>query len=118
MQFKSSFMILGLVHRKTESTIQENTTENGDTSPKPAEQHLPATWGLALEKLKADLAPGESETQLRGTSLLRVTETAAIIGVPSANALAWLERRMYQQIAKALKGVVGKDLDLQFIAAS
>jgi hypothetical protein len=31
-------------------------------------------------------------------------------------ALLWLERRMYQQISSAMKGVLGKDLDLQFVA--
>jgi hypothetical protein len=31
--------------------------------------------------------------------------------------IAWLERRMYGQIANAMIGVLGKDLDLQFVAA-
>jgi hypothetical protein len=35
--------------------------------------------------------------------------------VPSVFAGAWLERRMYGQISKAMKGVLGKDLDLQFV---
>jgi hypothetical protein len=50
--------------------------------------------------------------------LLEVTETKAVIGVANPTALPWLERRLYGQIVKALKGVLGKDLDLQFIAAS
>jgi hypothetical protein len=29
----------------------------------------------------------------------------------------WLERRMYREICNAIKGVLGKDLDLQFVAA-
>jgi hypothetical protein len=37
--------------------------------------------------------------------------------VPSANALLWLERRMYRQISNAMKGVLGKDLDLQFVTS-
>jgi hypothetical protein len=41
-----------------------------------------------------------------------------MIGVPNRFAIPWLERRLYGQIVKAMKGVVGKDLDLQFIAAS
>jgi phage replication O-like protein O len=59
---------------------------------KPDQRENQATWDKALEQLKADL-PGEEVT-------------------------ARLERRLYSQIAKAMKGVLGKDLDLQFLAAS
>jgi chromosomal replication initiation ATPase DnaA len=71
-----------------------------------------------LEQLKGSLPLGEAETRLQGTTLLQVTDTAARIGVPNAFAIAWLERRMYGQISKAMKGVLGKDLDLQFIVVS
>jgi Bacteriophage replication protein O len=77
-----------------------------------------ATWNKALENLQADLPPGETEARLAGTTLIEVTDTAARIRVNNPFALAWLERRMYGQIAKAMKGVVGKDLDLQFVACS
>jgi hypothetical protein len=75
-----------------------------------------ATWDKALEQLKEDLPLGETGTQLTGTTLLQLTDTKAKILVPNRNALAWLERRMYAQICKALKGVLGRDLDLQFVA--
>jgi chromosomal replication initiation ATPase DnaA len=57
------------------------------------------------------------EARLARTTLLQVTDTAARIGVNSPFAIAWLERRMYGQISNAIKQVLGKDLDLQFIAA-
>jgi phage replication O-like protein O len=75
-------------------------------------------WSKALEQLKEALPLGEAESRLRGTTLVQVTDTKAKILVPSAFAVAWLERRLYGQIANAIKGVLGKDLDLQFIAAS
>jgi phage replication O-like protein O len=78
-------------------------------------------WNKALEKLKEDLPAsdaGEAETRLNGTTLAQVTDTAARILVPSTNALLWLERRMYREICKAMKEVVGKDLDLQFASAT
>jgi chromosomal replication initiation ATPase DnaA len=50
--------------------------------------------------------------------LIEVTEAKAVIFVPNRTAAAWLERRLYGQIAKALKAVIGKDMDLQFIATS
>jgi chromosomal replication initiation ATPase DnaA len=58
------------------------------------------------------------EARLNGTTLIEVTDSAARIGVNNPFAMAWLERRMYGQISKAIKEIVGKDLDLQFIAAS
>jgi hypothetical protein len=94
---------------------RENNTENKKTEKTDRENET--TWNLAVEKLKQDLPPGEAEARLKGTTLLQVTDTAARIGVPNPFAIAWLERRMYGQISKAMKGVLGKDLDLQFVAA-
>jgi hypothetical protein len=86
-------------NKETEETIRENQT----------------TWELTLQKLKAALPPGEAEARLTGTTLLQVTDTAARILVPSAKALLWLERRMYREISNAMKGVLGKEVDLQFV---
>jgi Bacteriophage replication protein O len=86
--------------------------------PEKTDRENEATWNKTLEQLKQDLTPEEAEYRLNGTTLIEVTDTAARIGYANPNALAWLERRLYGQIAKAIKGVLGKDLDLQFIAAS
>jgi hypothetical protein len=88
--------------KKTEKTDRENET----------------TWNKTLENLQADLPREEVAARLTGTTLIEVTGTSARIGVPNPFAIAWLERRLYGQIAKAMKGVVGKDLDLQFVACS
>jgi hypothetical protein len=89
---------------KTEIKQAEETTRENET-----------VWQKTIEKLQEDLPLGDSATRLTGTSLLQVTDTAARIRVNNPFALAWLERKMYGQICKALKGVVGKDLDLQFV---
>jgi hypothetical protein len=89
----------------TEKKLPEKTSRENET-----------IWQKALEQVKVALPLGESETRLSGTTLLQVTDTAAQISVNNPNALAWLERRMYGQICKALKGVLGRDLDLQFVA--
>jgi hypothetical protein len=93
---------------------RENNTENKETEKTIRENQK--TWDEAVEKLQADLPAGEAEARLNGTTLLEMTETAALIGVATPFAIPWLERRMYRQIAKAMKGVVGKDLDLQFVS--
>jgi hypothetical protein len=95
---------------------RDNNTVNKETEKTDRENE--ETWDKALEQIKKDLPLGESEARLNGTTLLQVTDTAAWIGVANPFAIPWLERRLYQQIAKAIKGIVGKDVDLQFIAAS
>jgi hypothetical protein len=76
------------------------------------------TWDKAVEQVTSNLPLGETADRLAGTALLEVTETKAVIGVANRFAIPWLERRLYCQIVKAMKVVVGKDVDLQFIAAS
>jgi hypothetical protein len=89
-------------NKETEKTSRENQT----------------IWSKTIEQLKEAQPLEDVEARLTGTTLIEVTDTAARIFVPNRNALPWLERRLYEQIAKAMKGVVGKDVDLQFIACS
>jgi hypothetical protein len=94
---------------------RENNTENKETEKTDRESET--VWQKTKEKLQEALPVGEAETRLQGTTLLQVTDTAARIGVDNPVALAWLERRLYGQIAKAMKEIVGKDLDLQFVTS-
>jgi hypothetical protein len=100
----------------TPDTHRDNNRENIETEK--TDREIQTIWENAREQIKKDLPFGETTDRLNGTTLIAVTDTAATISVPNAFAIAWFERRLYGQIAKALKGVVGKDLDLLFIAAS
>jgi hypothetical protein len=93
---------------------RENNRENKETEKTDRDNQ--ETWEKTVEQVKKDLPIGETATRLTGTTLLAVTETAATILVPNRFAVPWFERRLYGQIAKAMKGVVGKDLDLQFVS--
>jgi hypothetical protein len=95
---------------------RENNTENKEIEKTDRENQ--ATWEKAVEQVKSNLPLGETADRLAGTALLEVTDTAALIFVPNRFAVPLLERRLYRQIANAIKGVVGKDVDLQFITAS
>jgi hypothetical protein len=94
---------------------RENNTENKETEKTDRENQT--IWGNAREQIKKDLPLGETADRLVGTTLIEVTETAATIFVPNRTAIAWFERRLYGQITKALKGVVGRDVDLQFVTS-
>ncbi len=92
---------------------RENNTENIETEKTTRENQ--ETWEKTVEQITKDLPPGETADRLAGTTLIEVTETAAQIFVPNRTVAVWLERRLYRQITKALKGVVGRDIDLQFV---
>jgi hypothetical protein len=100
----------------TPDTDRENNRENRETEKTDRENQT--VWEQTVEKVQEGLPAGEAAAKLSGTALIEVTDTVARIGVPNSQTLVWLERRLYSQIAKAMKGVVGKDVDLQFIAVS
>ncbi len=95
---------------------RENNTENKETEKTIRENQT--IWSKTREKLQEAQPLEDVEARLKDTTLIEVTDTAAYIEAPNPFVIAWLERRLYGQIAKAMKMVVGKDLDLQFIAAS
>ena len=97
----------------TPDTHRENNTENNETE-KTDRENL-TVWEKTVEQVKKDLPLGETADRLTGTALVQVTDTKALIFVANRFAIPWLERRLYGQITKALKGVVGRDVDLQFV---
>jgi hypothetical protein len=97
------------------SQDRDNNTENIETEKTNRENQT--IWSKTLEKMKEAQPLEEAHPRLTGTTLIEVTDTAARIGVNNPFAIAWLERRMYGQISKAMKAVLGKDLDLQFISS-
>jgi hypothetical protein len=94
---------------------RENNAENKETEKTDKENQT--IWENAREQITKDLPVGETADRLAGTTLLAVTESAAQIFVPNRTVAAWLERRLYGQITKALKGIVGRDVDLQFVTS-
>jgi phage replication O-like protein O len=97
---------------------QNVVTHTRENIPEKTSRENESIWQQTVAKVQEGLSAsdtGETAAKLTGTALLEVTETAARIGVTSPHALVWLERRLYERIAKAIKGVVGKDVDLQFV---
>jgi hypothetical protein len=94
---------------------RENNTEIKKTEKTDRENQ--AIWDKTIDQVKKDLPLGETEARLAGTALVEVTDTKALIFVPNRFAIPWLERRLYGQLAKAMKWVVGKELDLQFVTS-
>jgi phage replication O-like protein O len=112
----------GRNHQKPTGITEKQQREQGIVITPPVELPQPdrqtqSVWEHAVEHLQSNLPAGETANRLTDTILIEVTDTKAVILVPNRTVAAWLERRLYLQIAKALKEVVGKELDLQFVYA-
>ena len=95
---------------------RENNTENKEIEKTDRENET--LWQQTIEKVQEALPIGDSAAKLSDTVLVDVTETKALIFVPSRQTLVVLERRLYGQIQKAMKGILGRTLDLQFVSVS
>jgi phage replication O-like protein O len=86
--------------------------------PEPVGEGLTThtAWELVLNNLKDQVGVASYETWLKDTVLLEVTGQVARIAVGTPHKIAWVERRLYQPITSALKDVLKRDLDLQFVA--
>jgi hypothetical protein len=92
---------------------RENNTENKETEKTDRENQ--ETWEKTVQQITQDLPAGEAAARLTGTTLIEVTDTSALIFVPNRFTIPWLERRLYGQIQKAMKSVLSRDVDLQFV---
>jgi hypothetical protein len=92
---------------------RENNIEIKETEKTDREKQ--ETWEKTVEQLKHDLPVEEAAARLTGTTLIEVTDTSALILVPNRFTIPWLERRLYGQIQKAIKSVLERDVDLQFV---
>jgi hypothetical protein len=92
---------------------RENNTEN--TEAEKTDRENQKTWEKTVEQLKSDLPVEEAAARLTGTTLIDVTDTSALIFVPNRFTIPWLERRLYGQIQKAMKSILERDVDLQFV---
>jgi hypothetical protein len=101
----------------TPDSHRDNSRESKETETTEQRENQ-TIWTKTIEQVKEAQPLEDVAARLTGTTLLEVTETKAVIFVPNRLAVPWLERRLYGQITKAMKGILGKDLDLQFIAAS
>jgi phage replication O-like protein O len=107
-------------HRQCSQNVVALSRDNNAQKklPEKTDRENQTIWSKTIDQLKEAQPLEDVETRFTGTTLIEISDTAARIGVANPFAIAWLERRMYGQIAKAMKGVLGRDLDLQFIAAS
>jgi hypothetical protein len=94
-------------HRENNTEIKEEITD----------REIETVWQQIRETVQEGLPIGESAAKLSGTTLIDVTATKAVIFAANRFAVPWLERRLYGQIQQAMKLVLGRDVDLQFVTS-
>ena len=105
-------------HRAQEEARQRLLEEHPPQPIEGTEHTTESAWSKTLAYLQEQVSPAVFNSWLKDTLLLQVTDTAARIGVPNRYAIAWLERKMYREISNAMKSILEKDLDLEFVIAN
>ena len=103
-------------HRRTKDRLQQRL--QAEHPPQPVGEdglNTESAWSLTLEQLKEQASRSTVEIWLRNTMLLEVTGNTAQVMVPSQFALDWLEKRMYQSIARTLGGVLQREVEVEFV---
>ena len=74
-------------------------------------------WRAVLGELELQLPRPTFETWLKKTEGVSLDEHQFVVEVPTAFAVNWLERRMYQAIHRSVEKVAQRPLDIQFRVA-
>ena len=75
-------------------------------------------WRRALDHLKEQVPEPTFETWLAQTCGVLCDNQRFVVDVPTPFAIAWLERRIYQDIQRVVQKLTGKLLDIQFQCSS
>ena len=85
--------------------------------PAPEREKAQEIWRTVLGELQRQLPRSAFQTWLKHTDGLHVDETRFYVEAPTAFAVTWLERRMYNAIQKAVELVTEKPLEVHFAVA-
>jgi hypothetical protein len=73
-------------------------------------------WTQVLRQLQQQMTRATFNTWLAQSSLVGVENEVYTVEVTSSQAIDWLENRLKEVIARSLTGVVGKPVEVKFIA--
>jgi len=105
--------------QKAREEAKQRLIEKHPPQPIRGTDHTTQTaWSKVLAALKERVSTGNYNGWLKDTVLLQVTDTAARIAAPSRLACTQLEYRLYREISNAMKSILGKDVDLEFVVAN
>ena len=81
-----------------------------------SEPEAQAQWGSALEELAGELPATTFDTWLKDTEGVCCHGEVLVVKVASVFTIDWLEQRMYQTVLRVVRGLLGPDWDVKFVA--
>lgn len=105
----------------------EDAAKAAQAANEPAPQPQPApaptepqpqpvdVWAQVLTRLAATLPAATFDQWVKATSLLGVEDGLYTVGTPDALGREWLHNRLNQPVQRALSGVVGRSVTVQFV---
>jgi chromosomal replication initiator protein len=99
---------------KAIATAETGSVVLTPSTGRPPEQSASDVWRAVLGELQLQLPRPTFDTWLKRTEAITYDNHNFVVAVPTTFAVAWLERRMYQAIQKAVERVAHCSLDIQF----
>ena len=81
-----------------------------------SEPEAQAQWASALEELAEELPATTFDTWLKDTEGVCCQGEILVVKVASVFTIDWLEQRMYQTVLRVVRGLLGPDWDVKFVA--
>ena len=72
-------------------------------------------WQMALNRLKMDMPKSAFNSWVRDTSFVSFEDGVFSVGTPNAYGREWLASRMTSTVARLLTGILGQQVEVQFI---
>lgn len=89
--------------------------ENTGELNQEADQTNHALWDQALEEIKGSTTRATYQSWFPQTQLLSLDDGQALIGVPDQATRDWLSNRLVPAIRRAVEGVAGREVELEFV---
>ena len=102
-----------------EATMEGRSEDRGPSSgeeyvARSADPKVQEIWQEVLQELEGQLPRSAFQTWLKGTAGVAMDSSRFVIEAPTPFAVAWLERRMYNAIQKAVEKIAGNPLEVHF----
>jgi hypothetical protein len=101
----------GVLHRVTIGGLEEE----GQARNTIANEPFGEVWQVALRELQLQMTRATFDTHLRNTHLIHLEDGVTTITVGSEYARDWLENRLKPLVARTLAGVLGHEVEVQFV---
>ncbi|MBC7251737.1 MAG: hypothetical protein H5T62_15855 [Anaerolineae bacterium] len=108
---------LGVLHRVIIAALAEDPGAAAATEPFVSAQDRPLreVWQAALRELQHQMTRATFDTWLCHSRLISADNGACVVAVHNEYARQWLEQRLKSVIARTLAGVLGHQVEVQFV---